>query len=94
MASRAASIFSVVVSILALGISVAAYFSAGHQAAAAVRNREQTLIRHFKPQFDRAYADFHTQLSPTAKNPQTVEDLVDPLFQLMASTTQPTSGSR
>lgn len=91
--ARLISGISILLSIVALAIAVAAYRGADEKAQRAVRERERLLIERLNPQLQRIYADFRLTESPHAQNPQTVEEMIEPLIRLSEpASTRPATG--
>ncbi|HZL34797.1 MAG TPA: hypothetical protein VFC78_05765 [Tepidisphaeraceae bacterium] len=89
--TRILSIVSLLLSLAALCLAMAAYRGADKRAAAAVGAREEAMVNHLKPRLDRLYRDFGTNLSPAQRDPRTLEDLLAPLLQsLEPIATRPT----
>lgn len=89
---RTLSVISLATSAVALLLAIFSCRAAHDQAAMAVSEREQALIQHYQPQFDRIYADFRVPIPDSARHPRHIEDLVDPLLRLAEPTTRPASG--
>jgi hypothetical protein len=80
---RNLTVLSFCISLVALALAAMAYHDVDRRAAAVVDAREQLLIQRLKPPLDKVYSDFHVQLSPQSQDPKTIEDLIQPLFQLV-----------
>ena len=79
---NALALVAVVISSVALVVSVWTIMTADARAKAAVRTREAELIQRLKPVLIQAYEDLDTPLAPGEAAPQSPEDLFAPIFRL------------
>jgi len=83
--SKAISLAALVVSLAALALSVFTYLQADARVDArveeALRRREKALVERAKPTFTKIFNDF--QMKDVPENPQTLDDLFEPLLKLM-----------
>jgi hypothetical protein len=76
---------------LSLGLSCVAISYAAwvhHQgsevlALRALKQREAELVRHWAPKFEEMFAGLNVELDSTLKPPTTLEELFDPLVEMM-----------
>lgn len=73
---------SLSLSIIAVVLALWALLAGEAQAEAAVREREERMIERLKPMIHDVYSDFELALPASAENPQSLEDLFEPMLQL------------
>jgi len=76
---------SLIVSALALGVSLYAIATVNGRVDAAIDAREQQLIATLQPNLLLIYEDFGIELTEQLRHPASVEDMVKPLFHLKQS---------
>ena len=82
--SRSLSVVSLLLSAVAMLTAGVVYVRAETIAERAVQRREQAIVEHFKPRIHAMYADFDADLPDGAKDPQTLDDLFDPMLRLVS----------
>ncbi len=75
------SVVALIVSLAAIAMSVGTYQEADARAAAAVRRREQELVRQYTPELERICEEFGIE---APSSPATIEELVAPLLELVS----------
>lgn len=77
------SILALVLSLAALTLAATVYSRADIIADQAVQRREQKIVDHLKPKVHAVYRDFDLELTPSAKQPKSLEELFTPMFHLV-----------
>jgi hypothetical protein len=49
----------------------------------ALRDREADIVRHYAPKVRNVYRDISSTTNTFPQNPETIEELLDPLFQIV-----------
>lgn len=82
---KLSTLLPIVISVFALGFSVFTYARADAIAQAALEKREKEFVDQMKPKAMEIYHDFDMKLTPEEKNPQTLDELINPMIRLMQS---------
>ena len=77
------SILALVLSLAALTLAATVYMRADIIADQAVQRREQKVVDHLKPKVHAIYRDLGLELTPSAKQPKSLEDLFTPMFHVV-----------
>lgn len=76
---------SLIVSVLALGVSLFVIATINSRVDAAIDAREQQLIAKLQPNLLRVYEDFGIELTEQLRHPASVAEMIEPMFQLSQS---------
>lgn len=85
MKNRSLSVVSLVVALLAIAYGAWLHSRVEVMAYEAVRRREHELVRHWAPKMEPIYADILEGKARTTENPETLQELFEPLMSLFDS---------
>lgn len=85
MNNRSLSLASLMVALLAIAYAAWLHSRVEAMAYEALRRRESELVRHWAPKMEPIYAEMLAGTARTTGNPETLEELFEPLVSLIDS---------
>ncbi|HWB21173.1 MAG TPA: hypothetical protein VG711_12815 [Phycisphaerales bacterium] len=85
--NKAFSIIAIILSVVAISLSLWTFIDREHIARQALNDREAALIRHYQPNLQKIAADFDITNYPS--DPHTLEEAFDPILKAFEGLSKP-----